>query len=104
MARGLPTLRELIGELEQEAGLTATLPGGPIDEVLVGSSPKIARAGFGGGKISRGGFGCGAIEIVLPGWLRPVIGFCWLLNAEFRLMFSLLKIRSSGAPMWMSPI
>src|SRR5688500_6807114 len=64
----------------------------------VGSSPKIARAGFGGGNTRRGGFGCGATEMQFPGASRFVIGLTWLLRVVLTLMFSSLKTRSSGAP------
>src|SRR5712675_1105636 len=73
-----------------------------VPPAVVGSSPKIARFGFGGGNTRRGGFGCGATLMQLPGSTTPVTGSIWLARVALTLMFSLLNTRSSGAPIWMS--
>src|SRR5688572_777884 len=65
-------------------------PGGPKLDLTVGSSPKIARFGFGGGNTSRGGFGTGGCVIVLPLIARFWISLTWFARVALLLMFSLL--------------
>src|SRR5690606_21050955 len=79
-----------------------TARGLPCDDVTDGSSLKICREKFGGGKTSFGGFGCGATVMLLPGITACVPGLTWFWPPAFTLMFWLLNARSSGAPMWMS--
>src|SRR5688572_17839790 len=102
LENGLPVDRKLMLAGRQPDGVppVTSAPGGPAEDFTDGSSPKIARLGFGGGKISRGGFGVGGCVIVLPGSVVPVTlrsSLTWFARRALGLMFSLLKTRSSGA-------
>ena len=59
-----PTNEEL--DADSIATISSPLTAKKGDDLIVGSSPKIARFGFGGGNTSRGGLGTGGCVIALP--------------------------------------
>src|SRR5687767_3837135 len=104
VANGLPEVSTFTDDCWHGGTVVMIVPGGPALEVTVGSSPKMARDGFGGGNTSLGGFGCGATVMLLPSTFDGVSGVTWFERLALTLMFSLLNTMSSGQPMWISVI
>ena len=66
VANGLPCTSWFSGEFKQGGAPVKVLPGGPLELVTVGSSPKIACPGLSGGNFNFGGLGGGGWLLVLP--------------------------------------
>src|SRR5688572_8054379 len=86
---GLPVFRPFTGlTMQPEGGPPVKIvPGAPVDDVTDGSSPKIWRAGLGGGNTSFGGLGSGGVVMVLPTTCTANAS-TWFARDALRLMFS----------------